>query len=148
MHNSKSFLAGNSNTMRTVAQLGAFGGFLLLLVAIALVVNFWNARNTYTKITATVTNMAVSPDDNTVWMLTYAYSVGTQQVMDNTYCPEEMAKDLKVGSTFLLLRDPDTGEIAFAHNEKYIQALSLKLGIAGLVVMIAATVLLRLYPKQ
>jgi hypothetical protein len=133
--------------VRGFAKLGGLGGFLLALIAFALVANFWNAKNMYTRIPATIMDITMSTKGKTVWTLTYEYQNGREKVIDKTSCPESMATSLQVGGTILLLQDPETGETMFADNEKYIQAFSLKLGFVGVVLMIGAYVFLRMNPN-
>ena len=132
---------------RGIAKLAGLGGLLLALIAFALVANFWNAKNTYTKIPATITNISLNRKSNADWDLTYEYPWGNTNVMDSTSFPENIAKSLRVGGTILLLQDPETGEVMFADNEDYVGDFSRKLGIAGVVLMIGAYIFLRMNPK-
>lgn len=128
-----------------IARLAKIAGTLMIVIAAALYIRFVAASSSsqFDKIPAVITAITIPVADTTIRKATYEYKVGLEMRRETMTYPAAEGKQFVVGSTIVLLRDSETGEIIFADSGAAIAAFSLKLGVAGIVLLIAATVFLR-----
>ena len=135
---------------RGIAKLARIAGVLMIVIAAAIYIRFVSASNSsaFDKIPAVITAITIPGADTTLREATYEYKVGQEVRSDKVTYPAAEGKKYAVGSKFILLRDSETGEIIFADSGDAIASFSLKLGFFGVLIIIAAIVILRSNPAS
>jgi hypothetical protein len=133
---------------RGIGKMAWLAGVVMILVAVALYVRFVAANNSsmYEKVPAVIKTITTLPTDSTIRKMVYEYRAGPEVRTESTTYPAAEGKKFVVGGTIILLRDIETGEITYADSGPAIIDFSIKLGLFGLVVLIAAIVFLRRNP--
>jgi len=117
-----------------------------VLIAATTYLKFVSASNTFEKVPAIITEVTSKEQGAPVGKIVYEYKRGQEVVSISETYPEAEIKSFAVGDTLNFLRDSETGEMMRADNGQVIAAFSFKFGLAGVVIMIAAMIFLRMNP--